>query len=60
MRVNTVCKQDCPGRYPGCGANCKERIKEREANLERYRKNAEGVGISEVLADGLRRRKVWR
>ena len=60
MRINTVCKQDCPGRYPGCGANCKERIKEREANLEKYRKRAVDAEIDNVVVDGLRRRKIWR
>lgn len=56
MRLNTVCQRDCPGRHPGCAANCEKRKAEREANLARYQKKANEWMIDDVLASGVRRR----
>lgn len=51
----TVCPPDCPGRYPGCGANC-ETFKEHRAKCaERYKKNVAQVEIGSVLYEGWRK-----
>ena len=49
MNVKTVCPPDCPGRYPGCGANCKTFQAHREERLEVYKSRADNIRIGEVL-----------
>lgn len=49
MNTKTVCPPDCPGRYPGCGANCKTFQKHRAERLEVYKSRADNIRIGEVL-----------
>lgn len=49
MNNKTVCPPDCPGRYPGCGANCKTFQEHRTECLERYKRNAQQVKIGDIL-----------
>lgn len=51
----TVCPPDCPGRYPGCGANCEKFQQHRAKCAERYKRNVAQVEIGTVLYDGWRR-----
>lgn len=56
MNTKTVCPPNCPGRYPGCGANCKTFKKHRAESLERYKRNAMDVQINDVMYGGRKRR----
>lgn len=49
MNSKTVCPPDCPGRYPGCGANCETFLEHRAECLERYKYNADQVKINSTL-----------
>ena len=50
-----VCPRDCPGRYPGCGANC-ERFKAHRAEREAvYQKRLTQARIAIVLDNGYRK-----
>lgn len=37
MNTKTVCPRDCPGRYPGCGANCETFKAHRAKRAEVYK-----------------------
>lgn len=56
MKLNTVCQRDCPGRHPGCSANCEKWKAEREAKLARYQQKEQDWKIDDTLNSGVRRR----
>lgn len=57
MSIKTPCPRDCPGRAPGCGANCPTWQEHRAEAMKRYEERARQVRISDVLRDGYEKRR---
>lgn len=57
MNNKTICPPDCPGRYPGCGANCEHFQKHRAECAERYKRNVMQTAVNDTMYSGRRKRK---
>lgn len=59
MNSKKVCPRDCPGRSPGCGANCPTWQEHRAEAMKLYEERAKQIKIADFLRDGydMRRRR---
>lgn len=49
------CPRDCPGRFPGCGANCERWARYTEERKKTYQARLNQMKIGMTLADGQRK-----
>lgn len=57
MNAKQICPPNCPGRYPGCGANCEHFQRHRAESAKRYERNAMDSKIRDVMYGTGRRRR---
>lgn len=55
MTGKECCPRDCPGRFPGCAANCERWAKYAEERGKTYKGRLNQMRIGMILTDGQRK-----